>query len=216
MKKIVLILLCLGAFAVPGISQTASEEVQAEFSYRGEPIHPFILKEFSNWLSDNRPPMITSVDLAAAFNSNRYQNSEVEKRGDWWFAEAGEMDSYESFGYRWLGKLESGVHVLETGSSGGGSGFFMDLMFIQFSEGEIFWENKKEKQLLMSIVGTYSLGDRYEGDIQIRGDKIFIPASAVQQGGGANEKDIVLTVDRVDRTASNGDTLGLTEKIKGS
>jgi len=196
LKKIIFCLVLL-FIALPSFASQQLEEAITKFTYNGKPIHPFILREFSNWLSDNRPPMITTVDVSAASDTNKYMDSEIEKRDNWLFAKTEEMDGdvrlYESFGYHWIGRLANGVHVLETGSSGGGSGFFMDLMFVEFSEGEIFWENKKEKQLLMTIVGTYSLGDRYEGDIKINGNKVLIPASADQRGGGSNDKDIELS-----------------------
>jgi predicted butyrate kinase (DUF1464 family) len=196
MRQFLLFLLILGIFISPCMASQQLDEANTKFTYNGNPIHPFVIREFSNWLSDNRPPMITTVDVAAAFGANKYQDSKVKKRDNWWFAESEGMDGdvrlHESFGYHWIGRLANGAHVLETGSSGGGSGFFMDLMFVKFSEGEIFWENKKEKQLLMTIVGTYSLGDRYEGGIKINGNKVFIPASADQRGGGSNAKDIEL------------------------
>jgi len=197
MKKLLLFLLVITLLSVPAMASPQLDEANAKFTYSGKPIHPFVVKEFSNWMSDNRPPMITTVDVAAAFDTNKYQDSEIEKRDKWLFAKSEEIDGdirlYESFGYHWIGRLANGVHILETGSSGGGSGFFMDLMFVKFSEGEIFWENKKEKQVLMTIVGTYSLGDRYEGEIKINGNKVFIPASADQRGGGSNDKDIELS-----------------------
>ena len=187
---IVIYFLCL-------FSITFADELNNSFTYRGEPIHPALVKEFSNWMSDNRPPIITTVDVSAAFNTNQYHLSEIKKRNDWYFYEEIETDGdirfYESFGYRWLGKMDNGIHVLETASSGGGSGVFMDLMLVKFSEGEILWEGKKEKQLLMSIVGTYMLGDRYEGDIKVYPDRIFIPASKRQSGGRAIEEDVELT-----------------------
>lgn len=196
MNRCLIIFLTFLVICSPCMAGQQLDEANAKFTYNGKSIHPFIVKEFSNWLSDNRPPMITTVDVAAAFDTNKYQDSKVEKRDNWWFAESEEMDGdirlYESFGYHWIGRLANGVHVLETGSSGGGSGFFMDLMFVKFSEREIFWENKKEKQLLMTIVGMHSLGDRYEGEIKINGNKVFILASADQRGGGSNDKDIEL------------------------
>jgi len=196
MKKLILFLVFFILFITPLMAGSQLDEANVKFTYKGKPIHPFLVGEFSNWLSYNRPPIVTTVDVAAAYDTNKYQKSSIEKRGDWWFAEKQEKDGdfviRESFGYHWLGKLVNGVHVVEMGYSGGGSGFFMDLMFVRLSEGEIFSEGKKEKQLLMSIVGIYSLGDRYEGKIKVYPDKVFIPASEDQRGGGSIDKDIEL------------------------
>lgn len=195
-NKLALLLLFLIALITPCMASQQLDEANAKFTYKGKAIHPFLVREFSNWLSDNRPPMITTVDVAAGDDTNKYQHSTIKKREEWWFAEEQEKDGditlYESFGYHWLGRLANGCHVLEVGSSGGGSGFFMDLMIVKFSEGEILWEGKKEQQLLMSIQGIYSLGDRYEGKIKVYPDKIVIPASEDQRGGGSLEKGVEL------------------------
>lgn len=186
----------LCAHVVDGLANDMFTDANTNFTYNGKPIHPFLVKEFSNWLSDARPPMVTTVDVQAASDSNRYGNSDVEQRDDWWFASTEEMDGnvriYESFGYHWIGKLDNGTHVLETGLSGGGSGFFMDLMLVKFSTGTILYEGQKTEQLLMTVVGYQSLGDRYEGEIRIEGNKVIIPASDEQRGGGSTDKEIVL------------------------
>lgn len=196
MKKFLSVVMFFIVFATPLLASNSLDEANAKFSYNGKPIHPFLVQKFSNWMSDNRPPVVTTVDVVAAFDTNEYQQSTIEKRDAWLFSThdevVGGVREYESFGYHWLGRLANGIHVIESGVSGGGSGFFVDLMFIKFSEGEITWENKKEKQLLMSIVGIYTLGDRYEGDIKVFPDKVFIPASKRQAGGGSVEKNIEL------------------------
>lgn len=194
MKKQILFLMCWVLIATPLIASEALDEANAGFTYKGEPIHPFLLQEFTNPMSDNRPPMVTTMDVAAAFGSNKYFE-DVKRRDDWVFAERKELigaPTYESFTYRWLGKTASGVHVLETGSSGGGSGVFMDLMFVRFSEGEIMWGDKTSKQLLMTIMGTYQLGDRYQGGIEVLADKVLVHPAPAQQGGGSVEKDVEL------------------------
>lgn len=185
---------------VPGWAETLSE-ANSKFRYKGKPIHPYLVKEFTNWLSDDRPPMIVAVDVAAATDSNRYQKDAVERRDKWWFASTEEttdgLTTQESFGYRWIGRLSDGTHALETGYSGGGSGFFMDLMLVRFSTGQVLVEGRRVEQLLMTIVGIHSLGDRYEGEIKIRGNELFVPASTAQHGGGSKEKDTVFTVQPV-------------------
>jgi len=193
MKKWALLLLII-MITTPSLASEQLDEADASFTYKGKPIHPYLIAEFSNWLSDDRPPVVTTVDVSAAFDTNEYMQEDVKKRDDWWYVEKEQMDgnvkSYESFDYHWCGKTANGIHVIETGSSGGGSGFFMDLMLVKFSEGVISWEGKKEKQLLMSILGLHSLGDRYDGDIKVLPDKVIIGAAKNQYGGGAIDKDI--------------------------
>jgi len=72
--------------------------------------------------------------------------------------------------------------------------FFMDLIFVRFFEDEIMWEGKQAKQLLMSVVGTYSIRDRYEGDMKVYADKVVIPASKNQYGGGSLDKEVELKI----------------------
>jgi len=196
LKKVIFFTLVFGVLISRVIMGDILEETNTNFTYEGEPIHPGLVHKFSNWLSDGISPIVVSVDLVSAFNTNKYPQDEVKKREDWWYIEKEEIDGdirlYESFNYSWLGKMEDGTHVVETGYSGGGSGFFMELMFIRFSQGEIMVENEKRSQLLMSIVGIYPLGDRYDGEIAVYPDRVLIPASMNQLGGGSTEKDVEL------------------------
>ena len=181
------------AFAGPEL-----DELNAKFAYKGKPIHPFLVGKLINTLADDRPPMVVSVDVAAAFDSNEYPNSEVKRQYGQWMAERtkidGDMREYESWGYDWLGKMAGDVHVVEIGTSGGGSGYFMDLLFIKFSEGAISKDGKPQKQILMSVVKTFTLGDRYEGDIKVLPNKVIVPPSKNQHGGGSIDKVTELTI----------------------
>ena len=185
----------MALMATPLLASEPLDEANASFTYKGKPIHPFLVQEFSNWLSDKRPPIVKAVDVAAAFDTNEYQEAATEEEG-WIFSKKEEKDgdftNYTSFEYRWLGKMADGTHVLETGENGGGSGTFMDLMFIRFSEGKVMFEGKSEKQLLMSIIGIHALGDRYEGKVEVLPDRVLIHASPSQRGGGSIKKDVEL------------------------
>lgn len=196
MKRILLCLLMFSILVTPLMASELLSEVNSKFTYKDKPIHPFLIRQFSNWDSDYRPPILKTVDISAAFDTNQYQLIEIKKNNDWYYAEEEEYDGefrlYESFYYHWLGKMDNGMHVIETGANGGGSGTFMDLMFVRFSEDKIMWDDKQETQLLMSIVGIYSLGDRYDGDIKVCSNKVVIPASNGQFGGGAIDKEVEL------------------------
>jgi hypothetical protein len=187
MRKVIIVLIISLLFPVFTFAQEKAstesylDQINRNFTYRGKPIHPKLIYEFSNWLSDSAPPMIKAVDLIASFDTNEYSFGTVEKRGDWYFYKdsktCGDTTSYESFGYRWLGKARDNIHVLETGE-GGGSGFFKDLIIIKFSKGEVLWKGEKRDQILMSIIGSSPIGDRYQGDIKIYPDRVVVPASS--------------------------------------
>jgi hypothetical protein len=81
----------------------------------------------------------------------------------------------------------------------GGSGIFTSLAFITFSDASVLWEDKQIKQLLMSIVGIYSLGDRNNSEINIEGNTVIISAS--KTNGFSDQKipsDMVLHISAKD------------------
>src|SRR3954453_15800211 len=43
-----------------------------EFHFKGKPVHPLLFKKFEPWVSDARPPIITQLNLTAAWDSNEY------------------------------------------------------------------------------------------------------------------------------------------------
>ncbi len=124
-RKCYLLVICALLVTTPLMASTQLDEANANFAYEGKPIHPFLVQEFSSWLSDKRPPVITTVDVTASFDTNKYKQSDIQKREKWIFAERketdGDFESYESFDYRWLGRMANNVHALEVGASGGGS-----------------------------------------------------------------------------------------------
>lgn len=47
------------------------KEIQEHFTIKGEPIHPFVFRDFEGYMSDSRP-IITSIDVLAGVNSNYF------------------------------------------------------------------------------------------------------------------------------------------------
>ena len=166
------------------------QKANQSFTYNSKPIHPGLVQEFSNWISDNRNPITISVDISAGSDTNEYSDSRVTANEEGAVCRQGQDG--ESFCYHWLGRLINGVHVLRVTDSGGGSGIFGDLFFVKFEVGQGYMsDGKKYDRLLMSIMLTYPLGDRYDGNIRFEKDRIVV-------GSGKNHtKQDVITFDDV-------------------
>lgn len=171
MKKILFLVLSLFIFLAPAIAGTTLEEANSSFTYNGKPIHPLLIAEFFNWMSDYRPSIITSVDVKAAFDTNQYSNDDVKVDNGWVRAD---RDEGGYFQYKWLGRLDNGMHVLQTADSGGGSGIFMDLLVLKESTAESFWSEGQYTQKLFSVVRSIGLGDRFDGDIRLLDNMVFV------------------------------------------
>lgn len=91
MNKICLLLIIILSFCVISYGEDQASidsylnEINTNFTYKEQPIHPKLIYEFSNWLSDNRPSMVTTVDVIASFGTNEYQLDEIGKKGYWYF-----------------------------------------------------------------------------------------------------------------------------------
>lgn len=87
----------------------------------------------------------------------------------------------QEFGYQYMGKTGSGIHILHTYSSGGGSGIFKNIMLIIIeSDYGIVFDSEKSiirttrPRLLLKKLGEVVLGDRWAGDLKVDGNNIFI------------------------------------------
>jgi membrane-bound inhibitor of C-type lysozyme len=79
-----------------------------------------------------------------------------------------------SFCYRYVGRLESGAHVLKTISSSEGSGSFASVMLVRFDEGTILWQGRLEPQLRMSVIATQALQQGTGETVKLSGNKILV------------------------------------------
>ncbi len=154
-------------------------EPDSNFTFRKLPIHPGLVHEFEGWLSDGGPVTV-AVDLSAAFDTNEYLNSVVRRDT------AGRV-TYEDddlwFAYRWLGRLTTGVHVVQAWSgSATGTGVFTSLYFVRFEVDR----SLEGRRILMRVVGFRSLGDRCSAHIGLDGSVVtakvipFSPADAAE------------------------------------
>lgn len=151
-------------------------EADEHFTYRGEPIHPNAVKEFEPWLSEAEPVML-SIDVDAAQSGQHYLTHVERIAGGFKAHGDPPAEGSETFWYREVGRSSSGVHVLETAYSGGGSGIFMDVLLIRFDYQKVLYEQTTRDRLVMRCVGVVTLGDRDDGKVTLKGDDLILGKS---------------------------------------
>ncbi|MBM3882794.1 MAG: hypothetical protein FJ387_24235 [Verrucomicrobia bacterium] len=177
--------------ASPREAGTPEERVLAEahrsFSYHGKPIHPGLVREFVPWLSDSRP-VVLAVDVTAAEDTNRYFAGSVTNL-DRMVRLVEDPDPEDAAGrkpwfqYAHLGQLDDRTHVLEVARWGGGSGVFCSLLFVRFSIGQPRPDYVPgEVPLRLECAGWETLGDRWRGTLELRGDHVRVEAVDRQTG----------------------------------
>ncbi len=162
------------ANAAPLSAETTLAEANNDFTFKGRPIHPGLIKEFQNWLSDYRPPITVTLDVGAAYDTNEYTDAVVLLSDGGVSISTG--DSGERFSYKRLGRLDNGVHVLHTMDRSAGTGVFQSLAFVRFHTGRGFDRDgiKPSQRLLMSVVRVYPLVGPNIPDIRIKGNEVRI------------------------------------------
>lgn len=163
--------LLLMLLAAEPVDLSPAERKQAieTFKVRGEWIHPAVIQEFLPWLSDHDRPIVRSIDVAAALETNRYFD-EVKTGPSGAKVERGD----EGFiAYEWLGRTPSGLHVVVIRLATGGSGVFTSLGVFRLTDVEsLAADGKPYRSLVLSIVRIVSLGDRVTPKLSIKGNVV--------------------------------------------
>jgi len=163
MKKIVLIL----TIFISMIGYANGGDNENEFSFFKETyINPRIIEDMSTWISDTGDQIMV-INLTDTQNSNRYYGDYNIRKGSNEFpiVEFEREEGNGGFGYEYIGKLNSGLEVIETFDNGGGSLTSTEVVFFQIikDKGMTFdTENQKiietdERTLIYRVgsVGSY-------------------------------------------------------------
>jgi hypothetical protein len=179
------------------------------YSFTNAPyISPMILADLTAWLSDT-DDQVVAIDLLGAQDSNRYFGDihvrETDSPNPFVYVE---KDGGE-FGYCYVGVTESGVHIVQTSDWGGGSGVFKSLLLltIEPDTGLTLDVGKRpvlvsKRRLLIKKLGDMSLGDRWDGDLSVSGNRLRVGADKGWFSGGPDGrpsdrdlKDTVLEIE---------------------
>ena len=135
-----------------------------------EYINPRIIEDLDGWISDTGD-QIASINITESNNSNRYFGDVKAKhiKGNpivsW-------SNNEVSFAYKYVGCSFSGIHILQTWSSGRGTGAFCSVILVTISKDNAikYKDGKpiKVERLIIKKIASIPLGDRYKGEIKYR------------------------------------------------
>jgi hypothetical protein len=170
-------------------------------------VHPRIVEDLNTWLSDGGDQVV-AINLTDSQDSNRYFGDVtlVETEGEKPLVMFKKSEGY--FGYRYIGSTHSGVHILQTTESGGGTGIFENLMLVVLQNGKGLFVHEDTHvidlgtpRVLIRKLGEIPLGDRYEGTVELKGSQLRIGADTGRIGrvrklpGEEPEPDRVFNLD---------------------
>jgi hypothetical protein len=183
-KRILAVAAAFAFWAAPAASGDEAtryvNEVREHFTLQGQPIHPSVIGELTPWLSD-RKPTTTAVDLLSAVGSNRYFAPDIERRGEWLSA----RDGRASESYRFIGRLDNDLLAVLFAESGGGSGVFVTLLFLDVvADHAVDHEGQVYDRINLVGVQQNSFGDRWNGAISINGNTVVAEGTDMAHMGG--------------------------------
>jgi hypothetical protein len=165
------------------------DEVRASFTIGGKPIPPEVFADFGDALMSDSRPIVVTIDANAAIGSNRYADP-IKTNGRW--VEqikpgSGSFNGPETMSYEYRGATTNGLLVVLAAYSGGGSGTFYSLHIVEAASLRAFDEDGSiYSRLDLTLVRTYILGDRWQGDVSISGNSVRIVTNSSLGGHGAS------------------------------
>ena len=140
-------------------------------------INPLIIRDLSTSLAD-LGDQVVEINLAQSQESNRYFGRVRIGKNKNGFPnvyvadDTADIFNPPAFGYKFIGKTQSGIYVLQTSDCGGGSGIFENLLLLVFEHDYgVTFDNKKhtllrgDARLLLKKIGEIPLGDRWTGKV---------------------------------------------------
>jgi len=185
-RALIALALCC-APAVPTHAASPLDEVRASFTIGGKPIPPEVFADFGDAMMSDSRPIVVTIDANAAIGSNRYADP-IKANGGW--VEqikpgSGSFNGPETMSYEYRGATTNGLLVVLAAYSGGGSGVFYSVHILEAAAHPAFDEDGSiYSRLNLTLVRTYILGDRWQGDVTISGNSVRIVTNASLGGHG--------------------------------
>lgn len=154
-----------------GLARAPIRLDDTEYSFRREEfVHPLIVLELLGWVY-NEDETICSVDLCAANKSNRFfgEFSTDHVDGRTWVRgrlDEGPDEPSTTISYAHVATTQAGTELVQCYSCGGGSGVFAWVVAFRAAQEEALFG---QKRIVLTILGSVALGDRYDGSVHYDG-----------------------------------------------
>jgi hypothetical protein len=185
-RILIFLALCCGSPAT-AFAADPLDEVRKSFTIGGKPIPPEIFADFGDAMMSDSRPIVVTIDAKAAIDSNRYADP-IKTNGHWvdqMKQGSGSFNGPETMSYEYRGATANGLLVFLAAWSGGGSGTFFYLHILDATSTRAFDEDGSSySRLDLTLVRSYILGDRWEGDVKISGNSVRIVTDASLGGHG--------------------------------
>ncbi|MEZ6854685.1 hypothetical protein [Halodesulfovibrio aestuarii] len=143
--------------------------------HKEEFINPRIVEEMQGPLADSGSQLI-SVNVQNANISNQFF-SEVRVRSTTPTPYVYYQEDNKEFGYSFVGATTTGIQIVHTQSTQGGSGVYHNLLFFIFTDTDAIsfgLEVVPVTQPTLTLIGTLPLGDRFTGTISLADDTLTV------------------------------------------
>lgn len=171
-----------------------------DFDYNDSIIHPLCIALFND---NSSGPAVTQRLSLDACQSAKGNIPVATAPAEGWIRANNPAGGY--YQYRVIGQIRKSAFVLETLSSGGGSGQFNNLLILQKKEHITYgfnWQNRKmlpHKELSLTLIARVLGGDRASGGfkkVDLRGNQLVMQRYSPENNPiSATRPDVFFTLD---------------------
>jgi hypothetical protein len=201
---------------------SAKKPRRSELSFCQPPfVPPLVIKDLLSGLSESGDQVV-AVNLTGATDQDRYSGeigTVTDRTAPYHPIVSAHVDpgDGEKIGYEYIGTTRSGVQVLNTWQSGGGTLVSTNLLLVTIEEDRGLVDpldvtpysrlrsgvlHLTRPRLLIRKLGEVALGDRWEGELRVEGNSIIVGPDEghfskedFAEGPFHNDKPIVLLLD---------------------
>ena len=201
-KVLMLVCICFAwavanatSIAGPNSSPASTQVAQAHanFTYKGKSVHPMMVHELVSPIYGGHLVCVLNLDENAS--TNRFPEAMRERpNGIISCNQSLPNDRLGYFGYRYLGTLRGGTHVVVTYEGWGGTGVFEELLFVRFRVEKVRgMDGVVHERELMELIDGFGLGDRDSGEIRLMEDRVIVGTSKERKVAVVLQEPHILT-----------------------